>query len=993
MKKNLFLFIVLCAFNSVAQTTFPVNGPQHIVSNEYAFTNATLYIDYQTRVDQATLIIKDGKVVYAGKQTKLPPTAIIVDCKGKFIYPAFIDLYSNYGVQLPSENKKSENETHQFVSAKKGAYNWNEAIRAEFNAVNAFSIDEKKGAQLREAGFGLVLTGTQDGICRGSAALVFTSNGNEHESVLRPQAAASFSFSKGSSRQHYPSSLMGSIALLRQTYYDAKWYNNQQVETNLTLAAFTKLQALPAIFAADQKLSVLRADKIGDEFGVQYIIKGGGDEYQRINEIKATSAPLIVPVNFPKPYDVEDPFDAEYVSTTVLKHWEMAPFNLRLLSQQQIPFAITSDGCADANEFLQNLKKAVKYGLSETEALKALTQTPALLMKANTEVGALKPGMFANLLVTDAPVFSDDSKILDTWVKGNRYIISTAKPAAISGSYKIQNEVFNGYKLVATKQKQKTELQFVGTDTLKAQLNEENGNLLIQVILNKKGDSIARIAAWIEKTDSSTTPYLITKLTGQLTMPYGGAPTGFSATWLDSIPTPVKKADSIPTIQFTSNITYPFTDFGFDTLPKQEVYLLKNATIWTNEKEGIIQQADVFIKDGKIKAVGKNIVAAGAIEIDATGKHITSGMIDEHSHIAISNGVNEGTQSSSSEVRIGDVINSEDINIYRQLAGGVVASQLLHGSANPIGGQSALVKLHWGVAPEKMKIEGADGFIKFALGENVKQSNWGERNTVRYPQTRMGVEQVFYDGFIRAKEYQQKQKADVNTRKDLELDALVEILTKKRFITCHSYVQSEINMLMHVADSMQFKVNTFTHILEGYKVADKMKAHGVNASTFADWWAYKYEVMEAIPYNAALLHQMGVNVAINSDDAEMGRRLNQEAAKVVKYGGVSEEEALKMVTLNPAKMLHLDATMGSIKVGKDADIVLWSDHPLSIYAKAEMTFVDGVLRYSVQKDQQLQVQNKKERERIIQKMIAAKRNGEKTEKKLAPPQDEYHCDD
>jgi imidazolonepropionase-like amidohydrolase len=292
-----------------------------------------------------------------------------------------------------------------------------------------------------------------------------------------------------------------------------------------------------------------------------------------------------------------------------------------------------------------------------------------------------------------------------------------------------------------------------------------------------------------------------------------------------------------------------------------------------------------------------------------------------------------------------------------------------------------------------MKILGAPQFIKFALGENVKQSNWGDRNIYRYPQTRMGVEQVFYDGFIRAKEYEQKLKKEPNTRKDLELDALVEILNNKRFITCHSYVQSEINMLMHVADSMQFKVNTFTHILEGYKVADKMKAHGVHASTFADWWAYKMEVMEAIPYNAALLHKMGINTAINSDDAEMGRRLNQEAAKIVKYGGVSEEDALKMITLNPAKMLHLDDKMGSIKVGKDADIVLWSDNPLSIYTKVETTFVDGIILFSRQQDAELYLQNIQERERIIQKMVAAKRNGEKTEKKISKPQDEYHCDD
>ena len=314
-----------------------------------------------------------------------------------------------------------------------------------------------------------------------------------------------------------------------------------------------------------------------------------------------------------------------------------------------------------------------------------------------------------------------------------------------------------------------------------------------------------------------------------------------------------------------------------------------------------------------------------------------------------------------------------------------------------------MIKLRWGRSPEEMKIEGADGYIKFALGENVKQANHGDKSIIRFPQTRMGVEQTFYDAFIRAKEYQlnwnkfnkplaKGKEKTAYPRKDLELEALVEILNEKRFITCHSYVQSEINMLMHIGDSMGFKINTFTHILEGYKVADKMKAHGVGSSTFADWWTYKFEVNDAIPYNAAMLNQMGIITAINSDDAEMGRRLNQEAAKTVKYGNVSEEDALKMVTLNAAKLLHLDNKMGSIKAGKDADLVLWSDHPLSIYAKAEKTFVDGICYFDREQDLILRDEIRRERSRIIQKMIKAKKEGEETQKPKAKNQKLYHCD-
>ena len=274
-----------------------------------------------------------------------------------------------------------------------------------------------------------------------------------------------------------------------------------------------------------------------------------------------------------------------------------------------------------------------------------------------------------------------------------------------------------------------------------------------------------------------------------------------------------------------------------------------------------------------------------------------------------------------------------------------------------------------------MKFAGADGFIKFALGENVKRSSSTQGN-VRFPDTRMGVEQVLTDAFTRASDYQKMMKANpLTTRRDLELDALVEIMNKKRFITCHSYVQSEINATMKVAERFGFPVNTFTHILEGYKVADKMKAHGASASTFSDWWNYKMEVLDAIPYNAYIMQKVGLNVAINSDDAEMARRLNQEAAKSIKYGGLSEEEALKMVTINPAKMLHVDSKVGSIKVGKDADLVVWSDNPLSIYARAEKTIVDGTVYYDMDKDTALRKRNQAEKARLIQKLAAAKKSG------------------
>ena len=373
----------------------------------------------------------------------------------------------------------------------------------------------------------------------------------------------------------------------------------------------------------------------------------------------------------------------------------------------------------------------------------------------------------------------------------------------------------------------------------------------------------------------------------------------------------------------------------------------------------------------------------------ATGKHLTSGIVDEHSHIAAA-AINEAGHNSSAEVTIEDVINPDDINIYRNLAGGVTSIQILHGSANPIGGRSAIIKLKWGESADNLLNKNAPKFIKFALGENVKQSNW--QSFSRFPQTRMGVEQLYMDYFTRAAAYDAKKKSGKPYRKDIEMDVLAEIINKERFISCHSYVQSEINMLMKVAERFNFNINTFTHILEGYKVADKMKAHGVGGSTFSDWWAYKFEVNDAIPYNAAIMHNAGVVTAINSDSGEMSRRLNQEAAKSVKYGGISEEDAWKFVTLNPAKLLHIDDKVGSIKVGKDADVVLWSGHPMSVYSKAEKTIIEGVTYFDIERDAQSREAIKKEKSELISMMLKDKNKGMKTQPVKKKDKPELNCD-
>lgn len=979
MKKTLLLcFALLISYLSHAQETFPVNGAQDIRPGLYAFTNATIIVNANETISNGTLLIKDRVIEAVGQGLNIPKGYIIVDLKGKHIYPGLIDAYTTYG--LPETPRQSFSRGSIVpVSTKPGAFGWNEAIRPEMNVRTIFHADAAKAEDYRKNGFTVVQSLIHDGIARGTSAVVSLGDERDNEVVIKGEAAANYSFNKGTAATNYPSSLMGSIALMRQTYYDAEWYKNQKEEYNISLEEFNREQNLPQIFEVTDPLNVLRADKIAKEFGKRYIFKTDGEEYHRIDAMKGTGSSFIIPLTFPEAYDIEDPFDARNISYEQLKNWELAPTNPATLEKAGIKFAITSFGLQNAKDFWTNLRSAMDYGLSEKQALLSLTEVPAEMMGVSDKVGTLTKGKLANFIITSDDLFKKDNIIYENWVEGRRDIVSHMDVTDLRGIYSLAGDQLAGITLKISGTPGAYELSAErATDSVKAKGTiSRNGDIVtIYFDLKTKPAGNMRLSGYI----TSVSPIA---LSGDAAFS-DGTITRWTATYTGPAqPTPAKP-ESKPDLN-VGPVVYPFAPYGNAELPRQETVLFKNATMWTNEKEGILQNADLLIENGKIKAVGKNLSAPkGAKVIDATGKHISPGIVDEHSHIAVTGGVNEGTQAVTSEVRIGDVLDSEDINLYRQLAGGVTTSHILHGSANPIGGQTMLIKHRWGLLPDQLKLEGAPGFIKFALGENVKQSNWGiapGTANMRFPQTRMGVEQVYVDAFTRAKEYQAAMAIKGNhVRRDLELDALVEILNDTRHITCHSYVQSEINMLMHVADSMGFHVNTFTHILEGYKVADKMKARNIAGSTFSDWWAYKMEVGDAIPYNGAIMHAMGVVTAFNSDDEEMARRLNQEAGKAITYGKVSEEDALKFVTLNPATMLHVDNRIGSLKPGKDADIVIWSADPLSIYAVAEKTYVDGIKYWDIDEDAAKQKALKADEARIIQKMIAAKNKGAATQR-------------
>lgn len=977
-------FLVLGA-GLLAQETFPKNDIDFTKKDCYAFTGATLVrAAGQAPLANAILVIRKGKVEAAGQNISIPADAIVVDCRGKHIYPSFIDIYSDYGMPAVTRSQqRGFGGPTQLDSDAKYPAGWNAAIKAENAAAKVFQVNDSRARDYRNNGFGLVNSHIPDGIVRGTAALVSLANAKENLVMIRDRTSAHFSFSKGSSTQNYPTSLMGSVALLRQTFLDGQWYKTKPESEgiNLSLAAFNDLLNLPMIFESGDKWNDLRAEKIAREFGTRFILLGGTNEYQRIPEIKATACKFIVPLNFPTAQDVEDPNDARLVSLADMKHWEMAPGNPGALEKAGVTFALTMYGlrpdASGAGGFTTNLSKAIKNGLTEEKALAALTSEPAAMLGITDQAGSLEAGKLANFLITSGPLFLEKTVIHQNWIQGSPYIIRQEGWTDYRGDYTltINNEPLN---LKIAGEASRLSAQLIGKDTVKVNL--------------KMTDKLVQLS-FSQKADSSKITRLSGVITGDL---WNGTGQNAGGEWIrwtmsktgDAVAQPATtRKESGRRQEEMPPVMYPFQGFGWTEAPSSQDLLIKNATVWTSEREGILKQTDVLVRGGKIARIGNNLAFDNARVIDATGKHLTAGIIDEHSHIGVTGSVNECSQSVTSEVRVADVINPDDINIYRQLSGGVTASHILHGSCNTIGGQTQLIKLRWGRNAEEMKFAGWDGFIKFALGENVKRSSTTQNN--RFPDTRMGVEQVLDDAFLRATQY---DKAGTGKRKDLELDALLEIINKKRFITCHSYVASEILALMSVAEKHGFRVNTFTHILEGYKVADKMKQHGAAASSFSDWWAYKMEVQDAIPQSPYIMHRLGLNVAINSDDAEMARRLNQEAAKSIKYAGMAEEEAIKMVTINPATMLHVGDRTGSIKTGKDADLVIWNDHPLSIYARAEKTIVDGIVYFDREKDADMQAMVAKERSRLIQKMVSAKNGGERTNRPTPSFEEEAQCD-
>ncbi len=931
----------------------------------WALTNATIHAAPGKTIEDGTVVMRDGIITGVGAKVKIPKQATIIDMDGKHIYAGFIESW------LDVKTVKKDTSLQA---------NWNSNMRAYLKGADLFHPKEKSLKELHGLGFTTAHVTPKGGIFQGSSGLVQL---GQIPKVLSNNVAQVVEYAAGGwGAKEYPTSLLGAIAFIRQGFLDADWYSKSQgilakypdgnepiqADRSLEELSIAKRNKQPFVFRTGNELYIDRSSNIADEFELNLWIMGNGYEYRRIEEMPASF--MIVPLNFPAKPDVADPQNALQYSTEQLKHWDMAPDNAAKLADAGFQFALTSAELKDKKDFRKNLSRAVNRGLNESAALAALTTNPAKEFGQAKRLGKVAPGFIANLVVTDGNYFDEKSKVQSVWIDGNEYEVAPdplVDPVGdwtlIEGSNSWTLSVkADGGSLNVDEKKLKLANYKLDQDRISFSVNADT-------ILQK---DVTRFKGTISGG----------KATGYVFYPDGSS-SGWTAV-LDSAKTEKGKKSKKESASNLS-LVFPEGAYGLDEdVPSPKTILINDATIWTSGEKGVLKEYDILIQDGKVKKIAINISLprGNALIIDGTGKHVTPGLIDAHSHMA-GESINEGFQNVTAEVRMRDVIEPNDVAMYRALAGGLTTINLLHGSANPIGGQNVVMKLRWGSFSDDLIFKPAPQGIKFALGENVKRV----RSYGRYPETRMGVEQVIRDAFMAARDYKKSwdiynkdaklKRSAIPPRRDLELDAMVEIMEGKRLVHSHSYRQDEILMLTRIAEDYGFTMATFQHVLEGYKVAERLAEHGAGASTFSDWWAYKYEVVDAIPYNGTLMTNAGVTVSFNSDSDELARRMNLEAAKAVKYGGLDEAEALKMVTINPAKQLKIDRYVGSLEVGKDADFTIWSGHPLSSYTICEQTWIEGKQYFSLEQDQYFRQRDAKLRNDLIQKILSSPDHGNK----------------
>ncbi len=986
------------------ETTKPVEGIREPSPNVHALVHARIIPRPGELIRDGTVVLRDGRITDVGADIEPPPDARLWPCDGLTIYPGLIEPYCEVGAKEPP-------------TLSKDLRHWSSAVRPDYQVLNRFEPSDKALKSLRKLGFAVAQIVPKKGLFRGKSGVVTLGNDDSARTILAQELAQTLSIGSVDVPEDYPTSLMGRIALVRQTFLDAAWYakatrirrrypdKTDSVESNRMLRELAQSQdrMRPFLAISRQANDFARLFKLGKEFEIPLWIRGNGTEYRKIPLLKEADVPILLPLDFPEKPAVSAVEEALDAGLRELMHWELAPENPKRLNSAGIRFALTSHGLKKRADFFEHLREAIDRGLPRKAALAALTTVPSELMGLEDRIGSICQGKQANLVVSDGPLFAKESDIRDVWIAGKRYEITSEPEVDPRGKWKVKahEEGKDGRKL---------SLRFKGEPSkLSGKLHIKDKKEAIKLrnlrIIGRRlrfsfdsdalgHPGVARATASVENGD----------MMGTVTFP-DGQTASWQAVKREQPKSSEKEADKNQSEPDESKnrteagqkpepiaeVNFPFGAYGRDGPPKQpRAILIENATLWTCGPPGTLKNADLLIEEGVIEKVGCELDAPGnAKVIEGAGKHVTPGIVDAHSHTAVDGGFNEMGQAVTAEVRIKDALNPQHIEVYRQLSGGLTTALVLHGSANPIGGQSQVIKHRWGGDAERLIFEEAASTIKFALGENVTRKNWSDPPE-RYPRSRMGVEELIRDRLRAAREYQAaweryrnavSPQEKIPPRRDLELEALVEVLKGKRKVHCHSYRQDEILMLIRVAEDFGFRIGTFQHVLEGYKVADEIAEHGAGGSTFADFWAYKWEVFDAIPYNAALMHKVGVLTSINSDSArdryEWAKRLNTEAAKAVKYGGVSEEEALKMVTLYPAIQLGVGDQVGSLEQGKDADFVVWNGHPLSSYTECEETWIDGRKYYDRQADQAARKNIQELRNRLVQKVLQSDQSGDK----------------
>ena len=1026
--RQFILLLGLAVFPSVeapAESTRPVEGIRQSRDRAHALVGCQIIVDADRRIDNGTIVFRDGVITAVGPNVQPPADARVWSMPGRTVFPGLIDGYSTVG--------KAPEITG-------GAPHWNVLVAPQRDVANYYRADDSFDKKLRSQGITYRLVAPGAGIVRGVSAVIASDSPSEQSGILQSNVAQHLRLTIGrQGRENYPNSPMGAVALARQAFFDAEWYSQAwrafsadqrigQPERNDALAALQPDVATNrlVIIETDDEQYFLRADAFAREFGLRAAMVGSGDEYRRLEAVQATNRTVILPVNFPKAPAVRTPEAIHEVSLERLMHWDLAPENPARLYEKGIDILITSKGLDDVTKLRSQVRVAIARGLPASEALRAMTANAAKLYGIDDRVGSLEVGKLASFLVTDGELFDKETKILETWIEGRRHEVEAPPSTNRDGPWKGSTRTA-GRKLSFTFELSDSDKKPKGVLIVEEENQETTKVELKHLVLTDDRISFVFDTAKYGTTGAASISGVVspmgaeTVLIGNLVWPDGTRSpivlTHSAKTSVDSQAKPSAKvsneldksnegdAQTTPSAATTASegsedlkedenertlpasfpVNYPLGAFGRDEPPTQPDWVaFQGGTIWTCGNLGTIKQGTLLVHRGKIVGVGADLeIPKSALIVDARGQHLTPGIIDCHSHMATDGGVNESSQAVTAEVRIGDFIDATDMNIYRQLAGGVTTSNILHGSANPIGGQNQVIKLRWGSLPDALKFSEAPEGIKFALGENVKQSNWGDEYTTRYPQTRMGVEQIMRDRLHAASAYARRWKqwqtsrTGMPPRRDLELEALSEILNRRRWIHCHSYRQDEILALLNTLEQFDVTIGTLQHILEGYKVADAMVRHGAMGSAFSDWWAYKFEVYDAIPYNGALMHNAGIVVSFNSDDRELARHLNQEAAKAVKYGGVPADDALRFVTRNPALQLRIDQYVGSLEVGKHADIVLWSGPPLSNFSRCEQTWIDGRKYFDRRDDQDTRKRVREMKAVLVQKIL---KSGTPTEK-------------